>query len=95
MQATEDRRFETLDVDKTLFAYVPLSRLTPREREVAWLVGRGYTNREIAAALVITEGSAHVHVGRVLNKLGFHTRSRVAAWVVSQGAHFATADARL
>jgi predicted ATPase/DNA-binding CsgD family transcriptional regulator len=59
--------------------------LTRREREVAELLAQGCTNRQIAAALVITEGSAHVQVVRLLSKLGFHTRAQVAAWVVGKG----------
>jgi DNA-binding NarL/FixJ family response regulator len=57
--------------------------LTRREREVAALLARGYTNRQIASALVITEGSAHLHVIRLLHKLGFHTRAQVAVWAVT------------
>jgi DNA-binding CsgD family transcriptional regulator len=60
------------------------TELTRREREVAGLLARGSTNRQIAAALVITEGSAHVQVGRLLNKLGFHTRAEVAVWAANQ-----------
>ncbi len=60
--------------------------LTRREREVAALLARGYTNRQIAEALVITVGSAHLHVVRLLAKLGFHTRAQAAAWAVAHGA---------
>jgi DNA-binding NarL/FixJ family response regulator len=59
--------------------------LTRREREVAALIARGHTNRQIAAALVITDGTAHLHVVRLLSKLGFHTRAQVAAWAVTRG----------
>jgi len=62
------------------------SDLTRREREVAALLARGYTNRQIAEALIVTEGSAHLHVVRLLAKLSFHTRAQVAAWAVAQGA---------
>jgi non-specific serine/threonine protein kinase len=60
-------------------------RLTRREREVVALLARGFTNRQIAAALVLTEGSAENYVQRVLNKLGFNNRAQVAAWAVEQG----------
>lgn len=59
--------------------------LTAREREVAGLVAQGLTNREIAAALVITERTAETHVQNILNKLGFDTRAQVAAWAVERG----------
>jgi predicted ATPase/DNA-binding CsgD family transcriptional regulator len=60
----------------------PLSR---REREVATLVARGLTNRQIAEALTITEGTAINHLTHILNKLGFRSRAQVAAWVVEHG----------
>jgi DNA-binding NarL/FixJ family response regulator/type II secretory pathway predicted ATPase ExeA len=56
-------------------------RLTPREREVAVLVARGSSNREIAERLAISERTAEGHVEQVRNKLGFHSRAQIAAWV--------------
>jgi pimeloyl-ACP methyl ester carboxylesterase/DNA-binding CsgD family transcriptional regulator len=58
--------------------------LSPREREVAQLVASGLTNREIAERLVITEGTATLHVKHVLAKLGFRSRAQIAAWAVDQ-----------
>jgi DNA-binding CsgD family transcriptional regulator len=48
--------------------------LTPREAEVLNLVARGYTNREIAEALVISVKTASVHVSHILRKLGAPNR---------------------
>jgi DNA-binding CsgD family transcriptional regulator len=59
--------------------------LTRREREVAVLVARGLTNRQIGAALVITEGTARLHVKHILQKLGFTSRAQIAGWVVERG----------
>ncbi|MGI8825752.1 MAG: LuxR C-terminal-related transcriptional regulator [Chloroflexota bacterium] len=59
--------------------------LTPREREVAALVAQGLTNRQIGAALFITEGTARLHVKHILQKLGFTSRAQVAGWMVAQG----------
>ena len=59
--------------------------LTRREREVVALIARGLTNRQIAAALVIAEGTAAIHVKNLLRKLGFRSRAQVAAWAVQQG----------
>jgi DNA-binding CsgD family transcriptional regulator/tetratricopeptide (TPR) repeat protein len=59
--------------------------LTSRERQVAVLVGRGLTNRQIAEALIIAEGTAGVHVDHILNKLGFRSRAQVAAWAAENG----------
>ncbi|KAA9110668.1 alpha/beta fold hydrolase [Microbacterium rhizomatis] len=54
--------------------------LTPRQTEVAALVGAGLTNREIAARLGIEERSAEGHVERIRMRLGFHSRTQIAAW---------------
>ena len=56
--------------------------LTPRELDVARRVARGLTNKQIAAELVIAEGTTDRHVGNILGKLGFSSRAQIAAWVV-------------
>ncbi len=58
--------------------------LTDREREVVDLIVQGCTNREIADALVIAEGTAVRHVANILNKLGLHSRAQVAVWAVQR-----------
>jgi DNA-binding CsgD family transcriptional regulator len=52
--------------------------LTPRELEVLSLLGEGMTNREIAAALVISDKTASVHVSRILAKLSVANRASAA-----------------
>ena len=59
--------------------------LTAREREVAALIARGYTNRQIAADLVIAERTAETHVEHILAKLGLSSRSQVVAWAIERG----------
>ena len=59
--------------------------LSPREREVAVLLARGSTNKQIAEALVIAEGTAERHVANILNKLSLTSRSQVAVWAVEHG----------
>jgi DNA-binding CsgD family transcriptional regulator len=54
--------------------------LSSREAEVAALVAEGLTNRQIAERLVISERTAQNHVQHILTKLGFATRSQIAAW---------------
>ena len=61
--------------------------LTRRERDVAVLIARGLSNREIAQALVITPGTAESYVHRVLTRLDFTRRSQVAAWAVAHRLH--------
>jgi predicted ATPase/class 3 adenylate cyclase/DNA-binding CsgD family transcriptional regulator/Tfp pilus assembly protein PilF len=63
----------------------PAAGLTARQREVACLIAQARTNRQIAEALVITEGTAANHVVHILNKLGFNSRIQIAAWAVSHG----------
>ena len=53
--------------------------LTPREAQVLDLLARGYTNREIAAMLVISVKTASVHVSHILRKLGAPNRLEAAA----------------
>jgi predicted ATPase/DNA-binding CsgD family transcriptional regulator len=62
----------------------PRAALTRRESEIAGLVGAGLTNREIAEKLVISRRTAESHVENILTKLGFTSRSQIAAWVVTQ-----------
>jgi DNA-binding CsgD family transcriptional regulator len=57
------------------------SALSPRELEVAALVGRGLTNRQIAANLCISERTAQNHVQHILTKLDFANRAQIAGWV--------------
>jgi DNA-binding NarL/FixJ family response regulator len=61
------------------------SELTPRERDVAELVAKGLSNREIADQLFIGERTVETHVGNVLAKLGFSSRLQIAAWIIESG----------
>jgi DNA-binding CsgD family transcriptional regulator len=53
--------------------------------QVAALVARGLTNREIAAALTVAERTAGTHVEHILAKLGVRSRAQIAAWAAGQG----------
>ena len=59
--------------------------LSRREQQVAELVAEGLTNKAIATKLVISQRTAQGHVEHILVKLGFTSRSQIAAWVVEQG----------
>ncbi len=61
---------------------VPGSELTEREREVLTLVARGYTNKQIADTLFVSEKTARNHVSHILDKLGLSRRSEAAAFAV-------------
>jgi DNA-binding CsgD family transcriptional regulator len=58
--------------------------LTRRERQIAELVARGMSNKEIAAALVIGTRTVESHVENILAKLGFTSRTQVASWMAAQ-----------
>src|SRR5260370_41635620 len=60
--------------------------LTPRELQVARLVMAGLTDRHIAEKLSITRRTAEWHVKQILNKLGFNSRTQVAAWIAHDEA---------
>ena len=74
-------------------AHAEPSPLTRREREVADLVAEGLSNPQIAARLVISVRTAQGHVENILRKLGFSSRSMIAAWVtqrrLAEQAHLA------
>lgn len=55
-----------------------LSELTEREREVLTALGRGLSNSQLAAELVISEATAKTHVSRVLTKLNLASRTQAA-----------------
>jgi DNA-binding CsgD family transcriptional regulator len=57
-----------------------VSPLSPRELEVARLVARGLTNKQIGQALYVSERTAENHVQHILTKLVLRNRSQVAAW---------------
>jgi two-component system NarL family response regulator len=70
-QKLTDRMFETA--------------LTSRETEVLQLVARGMRNKEIAAALKITEETAQSHVRNILAKLSVHDRTEAVAIAIRRG----------
>jgi predicted ATPase/DNA-binding CsgD family transcriptional regulator len=63
----------------------PRHTLTRREAEVAALAAHGLTNRDIAAQLFLSVRTVEVHVDHILTKLGFHSRTQLAAWAYEEG----------
>ncbi|HET8839922.1 MAG TPA: response regulator transcription factor [Ktedonobacteraceae bacterium] len=60
----------------------PGHELTEREREVLALIARGFTNKQIAEKLYVSEKTARNHVSHILEKLGMTRRSEAAAYAV-------------
>ncbi|MEO8674036.1 MAG: response regulator [Casimicrobiaceae bacterium] len=59
------------ELDEAAIAFsARISRLTPREREVMWLVGDGCQNVEIAATLGLSPRTVEVHKARMMERLG-------------------------
>jgi DNA-binding NarL/FixJ family response regulator len=63
----------------------PTVSLTAREHEVVALVARGRSNRDVAAALYISERTARTHVSHLLGKLGLESRTQLAIWANANG----------
>jgi two-component system, NarL family, response regulator LiaR len=59
--------------------------LTPREREVLGLIGRGMANKVIARELSLSEKTVKAHVSSILAKLGVHDRTQAALYAVREG----------
>ena len=62
-----------------------VTALSSREREVAGLVAAGKTNKEIAAALFLSEKTIESHLARIYDKLGVHSRAALTAIIVREG----------
>lgn len=72
-------RAQTLEDADRLIAHAIEWKLTPREKQIASMLARGLSSKEIAAALGCALGTVHVHVGHVLRKAGVDTRAKLAA----------------
>ncbi|HEV2216478.1 MAG TPA: tetratricopeptide repeat protein [Candidatus Dormibacteraeota bacterium] len=55
--------------------------LTDRERQVAELLARGLTNRQIASRLHVSERTVDAHAEHIRGKLGVHSRAQIAVWI--------------
>ncbi|MBE8718238.1 two-component system response regulator NarL [Cellvibrio polysaccharolyticus] len=60
-----------------------LESLTGREREIIELIAQGMSNKLIARALDISDGTVKVHVKHLLKKLGLRSRVEAAVWMVN------------
>jgi len=58
--------------------------LTGREREVAALVARGLTNRQVGARLGISDRTVESHIEHLRQKLGLGSRTAIAVWAAGE-----------
>jgi len=67
----------------------PVDHLTPTEERVAELAASGLTNREVAAALVVSPKTVEANLSRVYRKLGIRSRAQLGAWLAHRrtGGH--------
>ncbi|MFF8427792.1 MULTISPECIES: response regulator transcription factor [unclassified Streptomyces] len=72
-----ERTAETVPAD--------LAALTPREREVLTLMGRGLSNTELAAELTLSEATVKSHVARIFAKLGLRDRAQAVVLAYETG----------
>ena len=63
-----------------------VSPLSDREQQVAALISRGLTNRQIAAELVVAERTVAAHIEHILDKLAFASRTQIGVWYASQSS---------
>lgn len=81
----DGRTFLSLPVAAKLAEYVRSAALTSREQETLHFVAKGKSNREIASALSITEGTVKIHVNNILSKLGVSSRTEAVAVALRRG----------
>jgi two-component system NarL family response regulator len=73
------------EVAQRLAARMPRSELTSREREVLELIVRGKSNKDIAAALAISEHTVKNHINNILGKLDVTDRAQAAIVALQRG----------
>jgi ATP/maltotriose-dependent transcriptional regulator MalT len=72
-----------------LAVYAPADELTETERRIAALIAQGRANRQIAAAMFVTENTVQTHVRHIFQKLGVKSRTELAAQLLlaATGTH--------
>ena len=75
-QSNYDIMIEALNVDE----------LTDGEWEIIKLIGRGMSNKEIAKAISLSEGTVRNYLSSILNKLNLRDRTQLAIWEVQSGS---------
>jgi len=86
LEELDDQIVQTLaHIDEVTLMDGHEPRLTHRERQVVMLIGRGYTNEQIAAELHVVKGTVATHIQHLLTKLNCTSRVQVATWAAARG----------
>ena len=80
-----ERVLSGVPIERPFEAATDPDGLTAREREVVRLLAGGYSNKEIAYALHVAEGTAKNHVSHILSKLGVRDRTRAVLRALELG----------
>src|SRR6266498_1208216 len=67
--------------------HIRRSALTPRQREITALIAQGRSNAEIAAQLIVNNGTVANHVAAILQRLDLDSRTQIATWAVEEGIY--------
>ncbi len=90
--AQDDENAALTVVDGYQVASAPPSSLTHREHQIATLVASGRSNKAIAGELSISPTTAARHVANIMAKLGFNSRTQIAAWIAEKPQGTGRAD---
>jgi predicted ATPase/DNA-binding SARP family transcriptional activator/DNA-binding CsgD family transcriptional regulator len=88
----EDQPEATIEQEPSAYVESIGNLLTPREQEIALLVARGFTNRQIAEELSISERTAGNHVAKILRKLKLRRRTQIGGWAAERQPHTSHPD---
>jgi two-component system response regulator NreC len=59
--------------------------LSPREQEILQLLAEGYSSKEIAEKLVVSNSTVHTHRSNLMNKLGLSSRRELIQYARKRG----------
>jgi DNA-binding NarL/FixJ family response regulator len=79
--ARTEEELAACDLPSDLAREQPVLALTSRETEVAYLVGKGLSNPEIAAELFVSRKAVEYHLGNIYAKCGLHGRQQLRRYV--------------
>ncbi|GHV85201.1 DNA-binding response regulator [Spirochaetia bacterium] len=75
---------EEIKLEKPKSVTLPAT-ISSSEMQIMGFVGQGYTNKEIAKKLYLTEGTIRNYISAVLHKTGLHDRTQVAIYAIKAG----------